>query len=291
MADNTSNTNDLTLSRNLLLTKESEIAALKEVIDKWRNRALKAEEHQQRVQMYYFDQLKALQQQHEVEVNAMEKRHLRKMREKDDMIFSLTEEMNYLVTHREYQEEHIEDDEDEDDDDDDDDDDYTTDSDSIVSSDSTARSDYDNSQATLHDNLKSDAILNSIQDSMREIEEELSFHQKQDYATDIFCSSDTLVNSIPPKTKTKSLIGTKALGKLMKSFPKFFKGSSESEKNNEATHLKYTKSLPFHYKRPEKKMHSSTSFSSWYSSSEDCQSVNQPNSMEKSHQMANTLYI
>jgi hypothetical protein len=145
--------------------------------------------------------------------------------------------------------------------------------------------------------MKNQVVLNSIfsslKDSMREIEQELSFHQNQDYATDIFCSSDTLVDSIAPKSKTKSLIGTKALGKFMKSFPKLFKNSRESEKNgasDASMQLKYTKSLPFNYKRPEKKMCSSTSFSSWYSS-EDCQSVNQPNLMERSHQTTNTLYI
>jgi hypothetical protein len=102
--------------------------------------------------------LKALQHQHEVEANAMEKRHLRKLQEKDDMIFNLTEEMNYLVTHREYRKLNksvgmtsfysffninIIIKKKEQDDFEEDDDDYTSDSDSVVSTDSTARSDYD----------------------------------------------------------------------------------------------------------------------------------------------------
>lgn len=93
---------------------------MKEVIIKWRNRALEAESN---AQSYYLgklihdclapcsidiythtymkiDQLDLVHLQHEKELRSMEARYARRLSEKDDVISHLEEQVGYLVSRR-----------------------------------------------------------------------------------------------------------------------------------------------------------------------------------------------
>ncbi|KAG1142784.1 hypothetical protein G6F37_007283 [Rhizopus arrhizus] len=78
---------------NALLIKESEVSALKEVIDKWRTRALEAES----VSSYYCEQFETMQAQYENEIIAIEEEYIHKLNEKDDIIFGLKQELHYFA--------------------------------------------------------------------------------------------------------------------------------------------------------------------------------------------------
>ncbi|OBZ89380.1 hypothetical protein A0J61_02577 [Choanephora cucurbitarum] len=135
-----------------LLTKESEIAALKEVASKWRSRALEIESNYHQLDIQSRRKLKSMQ-----------KRHEQSLEEKDNMIVYLKNKVDYLIaTQQQYQ-------------------------DSVESEIYDGESDTDEQEwSSLTDNyqkeLQPGAILDSIQDTMRAIEQELNFHALQSTA-------------------------------------------------------------------------------------------------------------
>ncbi|KAI8876258.1 hypothetical protein K501DRAFT_279582 [Backusella circina FSU 941] len=70
--------------RNLIRIKESEIAALKEVITKWRTRALDAHIMHTQTKAYFNEQLAKLQMQHQNEINAIKNTRSKNAFEGDD---------------------------------------------------------------------------------------------------------------------------------------------------------------------------------------------------------------
>ncbi|KAI7898502.1 uncharacterized protein BX663DRAFT_524990 [Cokeromyces recurvatus] len=149
---------DFAALNNTLLIKESEIFALKEVIFKWRNRALEAE-------LNYFDQLQLLQARYEHELKSMNSRYQRKLNEKEDMINNLKEQVDYLIIQRNNQQEEEEEDNDSLSS-------FVTDEDSSI---------IYNEKQEFDDNVKketseSKVILDNIQNAVCAIEKELNFH-------------------------------------------------------------------------------------------------------------------
>ncbi|KAI9487257.1 MAG: hypothetical protein EXX96DRAFT_552400 [Benjaminiella poitrasii] len=148
---------------NLLLIKESEISALKEVIYKWRNRALEAESS-------YLDQLQLLQTRYEYELKSMKTRYQRKLNEKEDIITNLKEQVDYLIiqksinsSKRNEEDSHS----------------YTSfteDSSLYNDSEETKESMITDDSSLQKETIESETILHNIQDAMRAIEKELSFH-------------------------------------------------------------------------------------------------------------------
>ncbi|KAL9548777.1 hypothetical protein MBANPS3_005520 [Mucor bainieri] len=247
--------NENVVLNNILLTKESEIAALKEVIIKWRNRALEAESN---AESYYLDQLDLVHLQHEKELRSMEARYTRRLSEKDDVISHLEEQVGYLVSRRSSRDtDSFESSMDEDYEDDDEDD---EDAQSIISSvyDRDAEQQltliesrptiYSNENTTNTDNeLKSEAILDSIQDTMRAIEQELSNkarnrHHRRSPSNNTHFSSATLIDSAQ-STMSENTINTKKIKKsafslnriFKKAFPKLYNKNNLKYNNHRKT--------------------------------------------------------
>ncbi|RCH93338.1 hypothetical protein CU098_005487 [Rhizopus stolonifer] len=215
---------DVAALETTLLIKESEIAALNEVIFKWRNRAIELE-------MYYQDQLDNLQRQCRSELKSMESRCHLKLQEKDDIISNLKDQVDHLVSIQcnnrcsSQEPSFIEEEEEEED---------------------NASSVYDReAEQQWIESPKSENILNSIQDTMRAIEQELNFHalraadnneQEPYHSSLIGCySSNTLVH---PETKHKSKkpfmhrIMKKAFPKLCQQKRKLYKSQDVSAREN-----------------------------------------------------------
>ncbi|KAK4515811.1 uncharacterized protein ATC70_010766 [Mucor velutinosus] len=257
--------NENVVLNNMLLTKESEIAALKEVIIKWRNRALEADS---RAESYYLDQLNLVHLQHEKELRSMEARYARRLSEKDDVISHLEEQVGYLVSLRssrdtdcfesDMDEDYEEDEEDEEDEDDDDDDVqsiissiYDRDAEQQLTLIESRPTIYSNENTTNTDNeLKSEAILDSIQDTMRAIEQELSnktrhrhhHYHRRSISNNTYFSSATLIDSAQ-STMSENTINTKKIKKstfsfnriFKKAFPKLYNKNNLKYKNNKKT--------------------------------------------------------
>ncbi|KAG1580321.1 hypothetical protein G6F48_010529 [Rhizopus delemar] len=79
---------------NALLTKESEVSALKEVISKWRTRALEAES----MTTYYCAQLEVMQSRYENEIMDIEEEYTHRINEKDELISELQQELHYFAS-------------------------------------------------------------------------------------------------------------------------------------------------------------------------------------------------
>ncbi|KAG1442429.1 hypothetical protein G6F56_011064 [Rhizopus delemar] len=150
---------------NALLIKESEVFALKQVIDKWRARALEAES----VQSYYSEQLDTMQAQYENEITVIEEEYMDKLNEKDDIIFGLRQELHYFAG-KASQSDSLEDLMDEFD--------NMSTKDSIY--DRNIEQDFtpsdDNSVLSFQRKTKSEDILDSIQHTVKAIEQELRNH-------------------------------------------------------------------------------------------------------------------
>ncbi|KAI7896493.1 uncharacterized protein EV154DRAFT_492473 [Mucor mucedo] len=246
-ADNVLNNN------NFLLTKESEIAALKEVIVKWRNRAFDAESN---ARIYYLEQLQLIELQHENELRAMESRYQRKLYEKDDIISTLRDQVDYLICKKDQAE-------------DGDTESFVSTIDYSEDADEERDSVYDrdaeqglvvveNKPAT---ELKSETILDNIQVTMRAIEQELSFHhstKEMDLATqtrrhrrsptytsaNTYFSSSTLIEA-ESATNKKIKKSSFFLNRIFKkAFPKLYKKPHNTNINTNTMNLKYSKSLP-----------------------------------------------
>lgn len=192
---------------NILLTKESEIAALKEVIYKWRTRALEAEAN---ARAYFSDQLKMVKLQHENELKSMESRYTRKLYEQEDIISNLNDQVDYLIMQQQknkYYRQHGDTDSFVSTIDYDEDDEYDDDTRSIASS------YYDRDveqglvsthtfQSELKESQSSEAILDNIQVTLRAIENELSFHTHEDEDEDEENDYDTSSDFKPELTRT-----------------------------------------------------------------------------------------
>lgn len=230
--------NENVVLSNILLTKESEIAALKEVIIKWRNRALVAESN---AESYYLDQLDLAHLQHEKELRSMEARYARKLSEKDDVISHLEEQVGYLVSRRSSRDtDSFESDMDEDYEEDDDEDEdvqsiissiYDRDAEQQLTLIESGPTIYSNENTTNTDNeLKSEAILDSIQDTMRAIEQELSnktrnrhhHYHRRSPSNNTYFSAATLIDSAQ-STMSENTINTKKIKKSAFSFNRIFK--------------------------------------------------------------------
>ncbi|GAN08045.1 hypothetical protein MAM1_0187c07551 [Mucor ambiguus] len=268
--------NENVVFNNILLTKESEIAALKEVIIKWRTRALEAESN---AESYYLgmliqsciatcsidrfstDQLDFVHLQHEKELKSMEARYSRRLSEKDHVISHLEEQVGYLVSRRSSRDtDSFESSMDEDYEEDDDED---QDVQSIISSiyDRDAEQQliliesrptiYSNENTTNTDNeLKSEAILDSIQDTMRAIEQELSsktrnrhqHYHRRSPSNNTYFSSATLIDSAQ-STMSENTTNTKKIKKsafsfnriFKKAFPKLYNKNNLKYSNNKKT--------------------------------------------------------
>ncbi|KAI9264822.1 hypothetical protein BY458DRAFT_513685 [Sporodiniella umbellata] len=138
-----------------LLTKESEVAALKEVIDKWRSRALEAES----LQTYYSEQLEMMQAQYENEIAVIEEEYMDQLNEKDDIIFGLRQESHYFAGKVS----------------------QNDDPEDIEEFDTMSLYDREQSypssiQSSIHQRTKSEDILDSIQHTFHAIEQELRNH-------------------------------------------------------------------------------------------------------------------
>ncbi|CAO3625924.1 unnamed protein product [Mucor fragilis] len=253
--------NENVVLKNSLLTKESEIAALKEVIIKWRSRALEAESI---AESYYLDQLDLVQLQHEKELRSMETRFARRLSEKDDVISHLEEQVGYLVSRRSSRdtdsfESRMDEDYEEDDYDDDDEEDVQSVISSIYDRDAEQQltlvesrpTVYSNENTTNTDNeLKSEAILDSIQDTMRAIEQELSnktrnrhhHYHRRSPSNSTYFSSATLIDSAQP-TMSENTINNKKIKKsafslnriFKKAFPKLYNKNNLKYSNNKKT--------------------------------------------------------
>ncbi|KAI9342133.1 hypothetical protein BD770DRAFT_398754 [Pilaira anomala] len=261
LEDNSMNVDENVLNNtNSLLTKESEIAALKEVIIKWRTRALEAELN---AQTMYLEQLQIMEQ-HENELRFMEARYTRKLNEKEDEISLLNDQIDYLISNKHHTEDR--------------------DTASFVSTidyseqdDNTSIYDREVEQGLVvvenrpSTELKSENILDSIQVTMRAIEQELSFHTTNDSmetmvvagsgtqtrrhhrrsptynSANTYYSAATLIESesgTNKKIKKPSFFINRI---FKKAFPKLYNKKriiNNNTINNTSLNLKYSKSLP-----------------------------------------------
>ncbi|CEP07290.1 hypothetical protein [Parasitella parasitica] len=234
---------------NILLTKESEIATLKEVVSKWRSRALAAESN---ARSYYLDQLDLIRLQHEKDIRSMESRYKRKLNEKEDIILNLEEQVDYLVScHSSRRSSHsfesnMEENQD-------DDEDMRSIASSIYDRNAEQQLILIESRPTIYSNentashnkeLRSEAILDSIQDTMRAIEQELSnkaqnhLHRRSP-SNGTYFSSATLIDP-----EESSMSDTKKIKKsafsinriFKKAFPKFYNKSNLKYSSNKSAH-------------------------------------------------------
>ncbi|KAG0737384.1 hypothetical protein G6F57_012687 [Rhizopus arrhizus] len=174
---------------NALLIKESEVSALKEVIDKWRTRALEAES----VSSYYCEQFETMQAQYENEIIAIEEEYIHKLNEKDDIIFGLKQELHYFAG-KASQNDSLEDLMDE------------FDNMSMMESvydrnvEQSFTSFNNDSTPSYRQKMKSEDILDSIQDTVKAIEQELGIHldTKPKYRRSL--SASTLIEASPNET-------------------------------------------------------------------------------------------
>ncbi|KAI9248974.1 hypothetical protein EDC94DRAFT_624545 [Helicostylum pulchrum] len=259
--DNSMNVDENVLNNNtnFLLTKESEISALKEVIIKWRTRALEAESN---AQTNYLEQLQIIELQHENELRLMESRYTRKLYEKEDVILSLNDQIDYLISNKHHAED--------------------GDTESFVSTIDYSDEELDTSSSiydrdveqglTIVGNrpsteLKSENILGNIQVTMRAIEQELNSHATNDSketvvsdsgahntrrhhrrsptynSANTYFSSATLIESELGNNKKIKKQGFSINRIFKKAFPKLYKKHTNINTIN-STNLKYTKSLP-----------------------------------------------
>ncbi|KAI8639310.1 hypothetical protein BD408DRAFT_421561 [Parasitella parasitica] len=239
---------------NILLTKESEIAALKEIVSTWRNRALAAESN---ARSYYLDQLDLIRLQHEKELKSMESRYMRKLNEKEDVILNLEEQVGYLVSCRSSRRSSLGDtdsfESNIDQDYQDDDEDMKSIASSIYDRDAEQQliliesrpTIYPNENTASHKNeLRSEAILDSIQGTMRAIEQELSNktrnHQhRRSPSNGTYFSSVTLIDPEEPsmfdaKKIKKSAFSINRIFK--KAFPKLYNKSNLKYTSNKSAH-------------------------------------------------------
>ncbi|GAA5805887.1 hypothetical protein HPULCUR_011413 [Helicostylum pulchrum] len=281
--DNSMNVDENVLNNNtnFLLTKESEISALKEVIIKWRTRALEAESNAQTnyLGLAFFlklhnllfivdtffseaEQLQIIELQHENELRLMESRYTRKLYEKEDVILSLNDQIDYLISNKHHAED--------------------GDTESFVSTIDYSDEELDTSSSiydrdveqglTIVGNrpsteLKSENILGNIQVTMRAIEQELNSHATNDSketvvsdsgahntrrhhrrsptynSANTYFSSATLIESELGNNKKIKKQGFSINRIFKKAFPKLYKKHTNINTIN-STNLKYTKSLP-----------------------------------------------
>ncbi|KAI8358528.1 hypothetical protein BD560DRAFT_491903 [Blakeslea trispora] len=208
---------------NDLLIKESEIAALKEVVFKWRNRVIEIESHYQHLELQYHHRLKLIEMGYQQDLN-----------EKEDTITYLRDKVDYLTAAQQQYQESFESE--------------TNDTESSI---------YDRereqawpSLADGQKELQSGTILGSIQNTMRAIEEELNFHalkaaayeqqpNQQDHARQAnfdFPSETVDTYSITTKSnKKKSFVHRmmkRAFPKLRQQNPKKRKASEYDSESN-----------------------------------------------------------
>ncbi|KAG1053387.1 hypothetical protein G6F46_007830 [Rhizopus delemar] len=176
---------------NALLIKESEVSALKEVIDKWRTRALEAES----ASSYYCEQIETMQAQYENEIIAIEEEYIHKLNEKDDIIFGLKQELHYFAG-KASQNDSLEDLMDE------------FDNMSMMESvydrnvEQSFTSFNSDNTPSCRQKMKSEDILDSIQDTVKAIEQELGIHldTKPKYRRSL--SASTLIEASPNETSS-----------------------------------------------------------------------------------------
>ncbi|CEG70344.1 hypothetical protein RMATCC62417_06260 [Rhizopus microsporus] len=225
---------------NALLTKESEIAALKEVIDKWRTRALEAEAMKE----YYCERFETVRSQFENEIMAIEEEYVHRLSEKDEIIFGLKQELHYLVT-RVCQDESVQEEEGED---------VIDEYDNISIIDSIYDRDIEQGfvlsgtdRPSCYDTVRSEDILGSIQSTVKAIEQELGINSEQSKLQHRrSLSASTLIEAAQTTSNKKK---SSSFYSMLKVLPKILKKQTyplikKNNNNNDVYSWKQTPSPP-----------------------------------------------